>query len=728
MESRRHRIVLGGAVQGVGLRPFVYRLAHSLDLAGFVQNSCDGVVIEVEGSADRLSVFSARLYRERPAAACVTSQQLSRVPSVGAVDFVIAGSDPGVLHAAGMTNDLATCRECLREMLDPANRRFGYPFANCTQCGPRFTISEALPYDRASTTMRGFEMCEACRAEYDTPSDRRFHAQPTACPACGPQLSMDIADVAEALRAGSIVALKGLGGFQLLCDACNGAVVDRLRARKARDHKPFAVMMASLECVRRFCDVSGDEAAVLASPAAPIVLLKPRLPTDLSPSVSGRSPFTGVMLPYSPLHHLLMRACGIPLVATSGNVAGEPIATDDSDARRRLGSIADLFVVHDRPIARPCDDSVVRAGAHGLSPVRRARGYAPLPIHVGVDLPRALAVGGHLKNTFAIALGRDVVVSQHIGDLDTLEARRGFELAIADFCRMHRFTPELVVADLHPDYASTRWAVSAGYRLVQVQHHEAHVAACAAENGVTGPYLGVAWDGAGLGHDGTVWGGEFFLADGARFTRMAHLRPFPLLGGDAAAKEGWRVALAMDWVARGHAALDGRLDARLLEPVLARGVNAPSSSSVGRLFDAVAAVTGISDRNRFEGESAMALEAAIDPGEQGVYPFGDDLTGDWEPLLDAIRADLHRKEPVAAIATRFHRALVGWIGRVAVAVGVRPVVLSGGAFQNAFLADQSAVALAARGHLAYTHHQVPSNDGGLSLGQVMLSRFAARMG
>jgi hydrogenase maturation protein HypF len=370
----------------------------------------------------------------------------------------------------------------------------------------------------------------------------------------------------------------------------------------------------------------------------------------------------------------------------------------------------------------------VRVGARGPAVVRRARGYAPLPIPVGVDLPKALAVGGHLKNTFAIALGRDAIVSQHIGDLDTPDARRSFETAIADLCRLHRFTPELVVADLHPDYASTRWAASSGYPLLHVQHHEAHVASCAAENLVTEPYLGVAWDGAGYGPDGTVWGGEFFLVEDARFTRIAHLRPFPLLGGDAAAKEGWRVALAMDWVARGSAALDGRQDARLLERVLARGVNTPSSSSVGRLFDAVAAITGISDRNRFEGESAMALEASIDPRAQGAYPFGADLTGDWEPLLDAIRADRQREEPVASIATRFHRTLVGWILRVARAAGVRPVVLSGGAFQNAFLADQCALALAAHGHVAHTHRRVPSNDGGLSLGQLMLSRFDARVG
>lgn len=726
METHRYRIVLGGAVQGVGLRPFVYRLARSLELAGYVQNSSDGVVIEVEGPAERLDNFTARLSRDRPAAACVTSRQVHQIPNKSTVDFVISGSDVGVRHTGGMLNDLATCDECLREVMDPDNRRYLYPFINCTACGPRFTISDALPYDRASTTMRGFDMCAACLTEYHNPGDRRFHAQPNACPECGPRLAVEIAHIATALANGSIVALKGLGGFQLLCDARNDASVKALRSRKARDFKPFAVLMPSIEWTRHYCEVSVDEAAVLASPAAPIVLLKRRLPSDLSPLVASHSPFVGVMLPASPLHHLLMHACDMPLVATSGNLAGEPIAIDNDEARRRLGSVADLFAVHDRPIARPCDDSVVRVGAQGLSPVRRARGFAPLPIHVGVDLPRALAVGGHLKNTIAIALGRDAIVSQHIGDLDTPEARAAFELTIADFCRLHRFTPELVVADLHPDYASTRWAESSGYPLMQVQHHEAHVAACAAENGVAGPYLGVAWDGAGYGHDGTAWGGEFFLVDRGRFTRVAHLRPFPLLGGDAAAKEGWRVALAMGWVARGRAALEGRPDAERLSQILTRNVNTPASSSVGRLFDAVAAITGVCHRNRFEGESAMALEAAIDPLVTAAYPFGDDLAGDWQPLVDGIRADLRNGDPIAAIATRFHRTLVAWICRVARAVGVGPVVLSGGAFQNAFLADQAVAALAEAGHPAHTHHRVPANDGGLSLGQLVLSRFAAR--
>ena len=729
MESTRYRIELNGAVQGVGFRPFVFRLASTLALNGYVQNSSDGLVIEVEGAADRVAQFIDRLSCERPLAAVVTQEEVSTLSPTGANGFTIATSLAEGRPRTGMLNDLATCADCLREILDPANRRYGYAFTNCIACGPRFTITKRLPYDRASTTMRRFEMCEACREEYETPSDRRYHAQPNACAACGPTLSLPVEEIVAALRSGSIVALKGIGGFHLLCDARNAAVVERLRTRKARDARPFAVMMPSLSVAREYCLIDEAEESALTSPAAPIVLLRPQHSSGLARNVSGASRLVGAMLPYSPLHHLVMRGYGAPLVATSGNVTGEPIATDNVEARLRLGPIADVVVTHTRTIVRPCDDSVVRVGANGPSILRRARGYAPLPIDVNVDLPQALAVGGHLKSTVAIGVGRHAIVSQHLGDLDTQAARSAFEAAIRDLCRTYAFEPDLVVADRHPDYASRQWADTCGLRLVEVQHHHAHVAGCAAENGVASPYLGVAWDGAGLGDDGTVWGGEFFHAGGAGFDRVAYLRPFRLLGGGAAAREGWRVVLSMAWAVRGDAALEGREDAALLAAMLAKGTSAPWATSVGRLFDAVAALTGVCYFNRFEGESALALESAIDPCEQGRYPFGDGLIGDWEPLLDAIDADLHRDVPTGAIAARFHLTLVDWICRVASFMQSGPVVLSGGVFQNAFLVDRAVTALRALGHEVHTPRRIPANDGGLSFGQLMLaSHSMARRG
>lgn len=626
-------------------------------------------------------------------------------------------------HRIGLLNDVATCADCLREMLDPHNRRRGYPFTSCSACGPRFTITVPPASGRGSTSEQ-LTMCAACRAEYEDPSNRRYHARFNACPVCGPRLSCSIDAIVGALRYGAIVALKGLGGFHLLCDATDPAVVDRLRRRKGRDAKPFAVMMPSLVWVREYCLIDEAEGRVFSSAAAPIVLVRPRPVRGLAPNVPGASRFVGVMLPYSALHHVLMRECAAPLVVTSGNVAGDPITTDNFEARRRLGGIADLVVTHTRPIARPCDDSIVRVGAGGPAILRRARGYAPLPIDVGADLPRALAVGGHLKNTVAIGVGRQALVSQHLGDLDTPAARRGFEAAIDDLCRTHGFTPDFLVTDRDPGYASRRWAEASGIPVVEVQHHHAHVAACAAENGVVPPYLGVAWDGAGLGDGGEVWGGEFFKVDATGFERVAHLRPFRLLGVDAAAREGWRVALSMDWATRGAAALEGRDESRAIEAMLTEGTGAPRSTSVGRLFDAVAAITGVCARNRFEGECALALEAVLDPLESASYPFGDGLAGDWAPLLAAIRCDVARGLPAATIAARFHLALVDWICRVADRVQAGSVVLSGDVFQNAFLADRAVIELTRRGHTVHTHRRVPANDGGLSFGQLMLASAA----
>lgn len=699
----RLRICLHGVVQGVGFRPCVYRLATEMGLRGWVLNSNAGLIVEVEGPRELVRSFEERMEREKPAPAVVLARESSRLAPAGYSRFEIRPSSEAEAKTAAVLPDLAMCDACRREVLDPANRRYHYPFTNCTLCGPRYTIVEDIPYDRPNTTMKDFRLCPECRREYEDPGDRRFHAQSNACPLCGPKLQgASVAEGAAALRAGLIVALKGIGGFQLLTDARNAEAIARLRRRKHREEKPFALMMPSIAMVERYCEVSDGERKLLESPAAPIVLMKPKPGTDLAWNVAHHSPYLGVMLPYSPLHYLLLAECGFPIVATSGNRSDEPIAISNEEAWERLSGIADVLVWHDRPIARPCDDSVVRWSRGRECILRRARGYAPLPVRVRRELPAVLAVGGHLKNTVAIAAGREVFLSQHVGDLDTPEALSAFERAIEDLCRLYRFRPELVACDLHPDYASTRWALASGLPVVRIQHHEAHVAACAAENDVQGPYLGVAWDGTGYGRDGTVWGGEFFL--GPKMERIAHLRPFRLPGGEAAVREGWRCAASLRWEIFGGEGVIGRM--------IELGVNSPWTTSVGRLFDAVAAMSGVAQENRFEGQAAMMLERAIGlSASEEAYPLPG---GDWEELVRRAPAG----GPVAAL---FHNALVEWIVEVARSSGVRQVVLSGGCFQNRYLTERAAGKLEALGFTVYTHQRVPANDGGIALGQAVLA-------
>ncbi len=731
---QRLRITLRGAVQGVGFRPFVYRLATEMGLTGWVLNSSAGLVVEVEGPTEQLNLFEQRLEQGRPKASMVTAREFAWLAAEGSTRFEILASDHDSGKTVNVLPDLATCNDCREELFDPENRRFEYPFTNCTNCGPRYTIVVDIPYDRPNTTMRDFVLCPRCREEYENPANRRFHAQPNACPVCGPKLSGTIEDAVEALRQGEIVALKGIGGFQLLADARNTDAVARLRQRKHREEKPFAVMMPSLEMARTYCEISPAEVDLLESQAAPIVLLQPKPGTDIAANVAHCSPYLGVMLPYSPLHHLLMEECRFPLIATSGNRSDEPIATGNDEAEARLKDIADHFLMHNRPIVRACDDSVVRLTRGRAGILRRARGYAPLGIRVAHSLPPVLAVGGHLKNTVAIAVGQDVFLSQHIGDLETLEARGAFEKAIDDLCRLYSFKPEAVACDLHPDYASTHWAEKSGLPLIRVQHHQAHVAACAAENNVAGPYLGVSWDGTGYGLDGAIWGGEFFHVENQHveakhYERIAHLRSFGLPGGDAAVREGWRSAASLLFEVFGSESTapdngapgqeKARLDEAKVRYMLERGIHVVPTTSVGRLFDAVACIAGVARQNRFEGQAAMLLENQIGAlRTQEAYALAG---GDWGPLIAAVMADKIAGVLVPRIAARFHNALVQWILDVAASLKLKQIVLSGGVFQNRYLTERAAGMLESRGFQVYTHQRVPPNDGGIALGQAVMS-------
>jgi hydrogenase maturation protein HypF len=728
--TQRLRITLRGAVQGVGFRPFVYRLATEMSLTGWVLNSSAGLVVEVEGPTQQLSLFEQRLEQERPKASVVTVREFAWLGAEGSTRFEILASDHDSGKTVNVLPDLATCSDCREELFDPENRRFEYPFTNCTNCGPRYTIVVDIPYDRPNTTMRDFVLCPRCREEYENPANRRFHAQPNACPVCGPKLNGTIEDAVEALRQGEIVALKGIGGFQLLVDARNAEAVARLRQRKHREEKPFAVMMPSLEVARTYCEISPAELELLESQAAPIVLLSPKPGTDIAGNVAHCSPYVGVMLPYSPLHHLLMEECRFPLIATSGNRSDEPIAIANEEAFVRLKDIADHFLMHNRPIVRACDDSVVRLTRGRAGILRRARGYAPLGIRVAQELPPVLAVGGHLKNTVSIAVGQDVFLSQHIGDLETLEARGAFEKAIDDLCRLYSFKPEAVACDLHPDYASTHWAEKSGLPLIRVQHHQAHVASGAAENNVRGDYLGISWDGTGYGLDGAIWGGEFFHVEANHYERIAHLRSFGLPGGDAAVREGWRSAASLLFEVFGSepsapdAGAQTQGKSQLAEAqvryMLERGINVIPTTSVGRLFDAVACITGVARQNRFEGQAAMLLENEIGAlRTEEAYALAG---GDWGPLILAVMEDKIAGVPVARIAARFHNALVEWILEVAAGAKLKQIVLSGGVFQNRYLTERAAGMLESRGFQVHTHQQVPPNDGGIALGQAVMSR------
>ena len=733
-----------------------------------MRNDSAGVTIEAYGGAGALEAFQRRLRASPPPAAAIRDLRWETVPGRQLDGFSIVASDQAAERRVSIPADLATCGDCRREIADPGDRRYRYPFTNCTNCGPRFTITLDVPYDRPATTMADFTLCDDCRREYEDPLDRRFHAQPNACPACGPRLALwdtegeALASDDEALlgaaggvRGGRIVAVKGLGGFHLVVDARDAAAVARLRERKHRYEKPLAVMVPDLAAAAELCELDDAAASLLSSPGAPIVLLRRRAATRVATEVAPGNPDLGLMLPYTPVHALLLSELGFPVVATSGNLSDEPICVDEREAVDRLGGIADLFLVHDRPIARHADDSVAFRLAGETRLLRRARGWAPSPIGLGRRPAPILAVGAHLKNTVAVTSADGVFISQHVGDMETPQAVRAFEAVIADLLQMCRVDPVAIAHDLHPDYVSTRWARQAagpqgaaeglsGARRIAVQHHHAHLASCLADNGVPGPALGVTWDGTGYGTDGTIWGGELLVGDAAGFRRVARLRPFRLPGGEAAVREPRRTALSLLWQTVGEEALDDdslpplaglpAKDRRLLGRMLHTGFNSPVTSSAGRLFDGLAALAGISQKVSFEGQAAMSLEHVADASVTDAYPFEiaageptapeDDpriLEIDWRPLIAAALEDARRGVETGIIAARFHNALAGAIVDLARRIGEPRVALSGGCFQNRLLTRAALAGLEAAGLETLLHRRVPANDGGISLGQVAVA-------
>jgi hydrogenase maturation protein HypF len=788
------QISVRGVVQGVGFRPFVYRLAHEHNLTGWVLNHSGGVEIEVEGPASALDAFLHDLTAQAPPLARIVGVDVADAPPNGYTHFEIRHSVAQEGRYQLISPDIATCADCRRELLDPDDRRYRYPFTNCTNCGPRFTIIRDIPYDRPLTTMAPFPMCPDCQREYDDPLDRRFHAQPNACPVCGPHVWIEaaaglstagqapapgslLAERDEAIRLadrmlldGKVLAIKGLGGFHLACDATNAGAVGTLRSRKGRPAKPLAVMMATLEDVRRHCYASKEEQEMLTSQQCPIVLLRWRNDSTVAREVAPGNLYLGVMLPYTPLHHILLRDVDRPLVMTSGNLSEEPIAKDNDEARRRLGHLADAFLLHNRDIYARYDDSVLvnprfpmHNGQHLVSsiqyPIRRSRGYAPFPIRLPFEMAQILAVGAELKNTFCLTRDDFAFLSQHIGDMENLETLEHFETSIELFKHLFRVEPELVTYDLHPDYSATKYAkalfpaFAVPNALLPIQHHQAHVASCLADNGWLlddGPVIGVAWDGTGYGLDGEIWGGEWFVGGYGGLERVAHLEYLPMPGGEVAIRNPWRLALGYVYALTGKTpALVGLTDqeARIVRQQIDRDLNTPRTSAAGRLFDAVAALAGVRKSVTYEAQAAIELEmlathwaASEFPSVQPcgfAYYLGkedDGLVVRLEPLLDEIQNALDDGASPGEIGWRFHWTMAHMIGfvcqRIAQEIGqgteLTTVALSGGVFQNRLLLALTVPRLEHAGFRVLLHRQVPCNDGGLSLGQAVLAHFAAQ--
>ncbi|MCX8117029.1 MAG: carbamoyltransferase HypF [Desulfobacterota bacterium] len=752
MRLRRATIRITGIVQGIGFRPFIYNLAKRREIRGWVLNNEQGVFIEAESGDGNLERFIRDIPALAPALARIETFEVNYLPPVGYSDFEIRQSEEAPEKFTLISPDLATCEACLAELFSPENVRFRYPFINCTLCGPRFTIIQDIPYDRHKTTMTAFVMCPSCQKEYEDPSDRRFHAQPNACPSCGPRIELrdrqghqlpgdPIETALDLLEKGAILAVKGIGGFHLACDATNEEAVSTLRSRKFREDKPFALMCRDLEEVKRYCEVDPEEERLLKGTERPIVILKRKRNIPIAPSVAPYQNTLGVMLPYSPLHHLLLRGNLRTLVMTSGNKSEEPIAYKNEEAINRLREIADFFLLHDREIHIRCDDSVLRVFGKRPYFLRRSRGYVPFPIKLPFSLEMILACGGELKNTFCLTRGPYAFLSHHIGDLENLETLSSFEEGIEHFKRLFNIEPKAVAYDLHPDYLSTKYALAIpDLPKVGVQHHHAHIVSCMAENGIEGEVIGVAFDGTGFGTDGTIWGGEFLKVSPKEFKRLAHLKKVPLPGGSKAIRQPWRMAMVylseafgQEWASLKIDLMD-RVDLgkwAILQEAIHKKVNTPLTSSMGRFFDAIASLLSVRDEVNYEGQAAIELESMADQEVEEDYPFhllGEErpFVIDPSPVIRGVVADLTEGISPSKISGKFHRTVGRMIVETCKALraqeGLHRVVLSGGVFQNIFLLSLTTEALKKEGFETFLHHQVPANDGGLSLGQAVIAQ------
>ena len=749
------RIAVNGIVQGVGFRPFVYNLARQYELKGQVANTSSGVSIHIEGPPERIRFFERDLAKKTPPLAYVVeiSSQPESVKEYA--DFKIVKSEGRVLMSTLISPDVSICEDCLRELFDPGNRRYLYPFINCTNCGPRYTIIDDIPYDRPKTSMRHFKMCAACQAEYDDPTNRRFHAQPNACAACGPQVSLynsrrksidtddPIQMAAEFIRQGKIVAVKGLGGYHLAVDAANSQAVIRLRNRKMREEKPFAVMAENLQRIRQFARVRPEAQKLLTSIQRPIVLLPKKTPSPIAEEVAPRNRYWGVMLPYTPLHYLLLRHGFTALVMTSANLSEEPIAIDNDDAFARLAGIADYFLIHNRQIYLRSDDSIVRSTAGQMRFIRRSRGFVPIPLFLNRTVPPILACGAELKNTICITKGDKAFLSQHIGDLENLDSLDFFKQTAAHLKRILEVQPEIIACDMHPDYLSSRYAAEQhGIRKVEVQHHHAHIVSCMAENRLEGEVIGLSFDGTGYGSDGTIWGGEVLIAEAKQFERAAYLADVRMPGSAAAIKEPWRMAISYLYDAFGEnfRQLDLPIIKQIEPPklnviaeMILKGVNSPQTSSLGRLFDGVAAIAGIRQRVNFEGQAAMELEMLAAGNTRSTYDYQwvseDPIKILPASIIRGVVKDVQDGLSIAQISTKFHRTLIALFAEVCTVVRrnaeLNRVVLSGGCFQNTILLTGLIQELESRNFEVFSHRQVPCNDGGVALGQALVAASIA---